>query len=203
MEGPMDVQTIVQQAIDEFVRRDSARREPAYKTELQEERRRREQLEKRMNELVEENNRSRAMAEEAQRNSTIRAELQKLGVTKVDLAYKAIQDGIVRTEDGRLVARGESGEVPVAEYLSGFVQENPEFLPARIAGGNGAVLRTVYSEVCQRRAPFASRGWYTREADKRTLFHETLLTPLGNTDQAVDHILAFAAYALTEQDDHR
>ncbi len=45
-----DVQTIVQQAIDEYMRQDSARREPAYKTELQEERRRREQLEKRMNE---------------------------------------------------------------------------------------------------------------------------------------------------------
>ncbi len=58
MEGPMDVQTIVEQAIDEYMRKDSARREPAYKTELQEERRRREQLEKRMNELVEENKRS-------------------------------------------------------------------------------------------------------------------------------------------------
>ncbi len=137
MEGPIDVQTIVQQAIDEYMRKDSARREPAYKTELQEERRRREQLEKRMNELVEENKRSRAMAEEAQRNSTIRTELQKLGVTKVDLAYKAVQDGIVRTDDGRLVARGENGELPVAEYLSGFVKENPEFLPARIAGGTG------------------------------------------------------------------
>src|ERR1700693_5080551 len=90
-EKPMDVQTIVQQAIDEYMRKDTARREPAYKTELQEERRRREQLEKRMNELVEENKRSRAMAEETQRNATIRTELQKLGVKKIDLAYKAVQ----------------------------------------------------------------------------------------------------------------
>jgi hypothetical protein len=137
MDEPINVQGIVQQAIDEYMRKDSARREPAYKTELQEERRRREQLEKRMNELVEENKRSRAQAEEAQRNSTIRTELQKLGVMKVDLAFKAVQDGVVRTEDGRLVARGENGEQPVAEYLAGFVQENPEFLPARIAGGTG------------------------------------------------------------------
>ena len=56
---------IVQQAIDEYMRQDSARREPAYKTELQEERRRREQLEKRMNELVEENKRSRALRRSA------------------------------------------------------------------------------------------------------------------------------------------
>ena len=137
MDEPINVQTIVQQAIDEYMRKDSARREPAYKTELQEERRRREQLEKRMNELVEENKRSRAMADEAQRNNTIRTELQKLGVMKVDLAYKAVQDGVVRTDDGRLVARGENGEQPVAEYLASFVQENPEFLPARIAGGTG------------------------------------------------------------------
>ncbi len=137
MSEPINVQTIVQQAVDEYMRQDVARREPAYKTELHEERRRREQLEKRVNELVEENKRSQSLAEEAQRNANIRAELQKLGVTKVDLAYKAVQDGIVRTEDGRLIARGESGDQPLGEFLASFVHENPEFLPARIAGGTG------------------------------------------------------------------
>ena len=137
MEEPLNVQTIVQQAVDEYMRQDTVRREPAYKTELQDERRRREQLEKRVNELVEENKRSRGVAEEAQRSSSIRAELQKLGVTKVDLAYKAVQDGIVRTADGRLVSRGDSGDTTLGEFLAGFVQENPEFLPARIAGGTG------------------------------------------------------------------
>src|SRR5436305_1131813 len=113
MSEPVNVQAIVQQAVDEYMRQDVARREPAYKTELHEERRRREQLEKRVNELVEENKRSRAVAEEAQRSTGIRAELQKLGVTKVDLAYKAVQDTIVRAEDGRLVARSDSGDLPV------------------------------------------------------------------------------------------
>jgi hypothetical protein len=115
------------------MRQDTARREPAYKTELQEERRRREQLEKRLNEMAEENKKSRAVAEEAQRAGAIRSELQRLGVVKVDLAFKAVQDGIVRTEDGRLTA----GDQSLSEFLSGFVQENPEFLPARIAGGTG------------------------------------------------------------------
>jgi hypothetical protein len=137
MSEPVNVQAVVQQAIDEYMRQDVARREPAYKTELQEERRRREQLEKRVNELVEENKHSRAVADEAQRSTNIRTELQKLGVTTVDLAYKAVQDGIVRTDDGRLVARGDNGEQPVGEFLAGFVQDNPEFLPARIAGGTG------------------------------------------------------------------
>jgi len=128
-----DVQGIVQQAIEEYMKQDSARREPAYKTELLEERRRREQLEKRLNEMSEENARARAAADEAQRATAIRAELQRLGVVKVDLAYRAVQDGIARSEDGRMMA----GDQPMSEFLAGFVEENPEFLPARIAGGTG------------------------------------------------------------------
>jgi predicted transcriptional regulator len=133
----LDINAIVKQAIQEFASAQSAKSEPAYKVELQEERKRREQLERRLNELAEENKRSRQVAAEAERSSTVRAELQKLGVGKIDLAFKAVQDGIVRTEDGRLVARSEAGEVPLKDYLAGFVSENPEFLPARIAGGTG------------------------------------------------------------------
>ena len=68
--------------------------EPAYKVELVEERKRREQLERRLNELVDENRRSREMAEEMERSASIRAELQRLGVTKVDLAFKAVKEDI-------------------------------------------------------------------------------------------------------------
>jgi hypothetical protein len=136
MEGN-DVQTIVRQAIQEFVTSEHAKTEPAYKAELQEERKRREQLERRLNEVVEENRNSRKIAEEAERSSAVRAELQRLGVAKIDLAFKAVQDGIFRTEDGRLIARNESGEISAKDYLTAFVNENPEFLPARIAGGTG------------------------------------------------------------------
>ena len=134
MDG-IDIQGIVRQAIQEFVNNEQAKNEPAHRAELVEERKRREQLERRMNELVAENKHSRQVAAEAERGSAVRAELQRLGVAKIDLAFKAVQDGIVRTEDGRLVAKGESGEMPVKEYLTAFVNENPEFLPARIAGG--------------------------------------------------------------------
>src|SRR5438445_13164123 len=132
-----DVTSIVRQALEEFSQREQSRNEPAYKAELVEERKRREQLERRLNELVEENKRSQQVAQEAQRSSAVRAELQRLGVAKIDLAFRAVQDDIVRAEDGRLVAKSESGEVPVKEYLTAFVNENPEFLPARIAGGSG------------------------------------------------------------------
>jgi hypothetical protein len=134
---PTDVTSIVRQALEEFTQREQAKNEPAYKAELLEERRRREQLERRLNELVEENRRSKQIAEEAQSSSAIRAELQRLGVSKVDLAFRAVRDDIVRTEDGRLVARGEGGEMGVKDYLANFVTANPEFLPARISGGSG------------------------------------------------------------------
>jgi hypothetical protein len=132
-----DIQNIIRQAIQEFTKQEQVRSEPAHKAELVEERKRREQLERRLNELVEENKRSRKQAEEAERGSAIRNELQRLGVAKVDVAFRATQDGIVRGEDGRLIARTDSGEVGYKEYLANFVNENPEFLPARISGGSG------------------------------------------------------------------
>ena len=104
---------------------------------MQEERKRRESLEGRLNQLVEENRKARAMADEADRNSQIRSELQRLGVAKLELAFRAVKDDIVRTEDGRLQARGPEGKT-LQDFLAGFVQENPELLPARIAGGSGA-----------------------------------------------------------------
>jgi hypothetical protein len=136
-EPVVDIEGVVQRAVQEYMRQEVNRKEPAYKAELQDERRRREQLEKRLNEVVAESKRHREVALEAERGSAIRAELQNLGVAKIDLAFKAVQDEIFRSEDGRLMAKSEGGEVPARVFLSGFVAENPEFLPARISGGSG------------------------------------------------------------------
>lgn len=140
-EGGIDIRDVVRQAIDEFVRAEQRKAEPAYKTELQEERKRRESLENRVNQLIEENRKARALAEEADRSAQIRSELQRLGVVKVDLAFRAVKDDVVRGEDGNLQARGAEGK-SLREYLNTFVQENPELLPARIAGGSGAQGRS-------------------------------------------------------------
>ena len=88
--------------------------------ELGEERRRRETLELRVNEMS-------TAAAAAERASAIRAELQRLGVTKVELAYKAVREDLGTRGGGELV-----------DYLTRFVAENPELLPARLAGGSGA-----------------------------------------------------------------
>jgi hypothetical protein len=133
----VEVRNIVRQAIEEFVRSEQRQAEPVYKAELQEERKRRESLEARVNQLVEENKRARAAADEADRHAQIGAELQRSGISKIDLAFKAIRDKIVRTDDGRLQAKGQDGK-SLQEFISSFVQENPELLPARISGGSGA-----------------------------------------------------------------
>ncbi len=136
-DGNVDIAAIVRSAVEEFAQSERRKAEPAYKVELVEERKRREALERRLNELVEENRRTRAVAEEAERSAAIRAELQRLGVAKVDLAYRVVKEDIQRAEDGRLVVRGGSGEVGMKEFLTQFVAENPELLPARISGGSG------------------------------------------------------------------
>ena len=118
-----DIRDVVRTVIEEIV--------PGYKDE----RAKREILEARVNELVAENQRSRAAAEEAERSASIRAELQRLGVAKIDLAYRAVKDDVYRGEDGRLMAQGGA---ELREYLEEFVDENPELLPARLAGGSGA-----------------------------------------------------------------
>lgn len=113
-------------------------KEDSLRVELDEERRKREALENRLNELVEENRRSRAKAEEADRMAAIRTELQRLGVAKVELAFRAVKEDILRSDDGRLIAKTASGEEPMGNYLKRFLEDNPELLPARIMGGSGA-----------------------------------------------------------------
>ncbi len=129
-----ELRSLIRGVIEEFVQSEQVKAEPAYKAELLDERKRREDLEKRVNDLVKENHRSRKMADEAERSSSIRAELQRLGVAKVDLAYRAVKDDIQRRDDGQLTA---PGEVSLRDYLAQFVQENPELLPARMTGGSG------------------------------------------------------------------
>ena len=134
----VNIRSVIREAIEEFVGAEKKKSEPAYKTELADERKRREQLERRVNELIDENDRSRRKAEEAERNAAIRDELQQLGVGKVDLGFKAVKDDVYRAEDGRLVAGTGEGEVSLHDYLVQFTKENPELLPARIPGGSGA-----------------------------------------------------------------
>lgn len=136
----IDVREIITQAIDDYVRTQNKQSEPGYKTELLEERRRREQLEARLNSLVEENKQARAVAEEADRHSQIRQSLQKLGVHKLDLAFRAVKDDIVRSADGMLTTKS-GDQRGLDDFLAGFVQENPELLPPRISGGAGTPSR--------------------------------------------------------------
>ena len=138
MEPELEIRKIIGEAIQEYTRQVAEQKEPAVKAELAEERKRRELLERRLNELVEENDRHRKTVEQTDRFSTIRGELQQLGVKKPDLAFRVVKDEIFRGDDGRLYGRGEQGPVALQEFLGKFIADNPEFLPARISGGSGA-----------------------------------------------------------------
>jgi hypothetical protein len=136
-DAPGELRSVIRSVIEEFLHAEQTKSEPAYQAELLDERRRREQLEQRLNELVAENKRSKQIADEAEKQSAIRTELQRLGVAKLDLAFRIVKDDVRRKEDGRLTAMAEQGEIALRDYLQKFVSENPEFLPARIAGGSG------------------------------------------------------------------
>jgi hypothetical protein len=141
-EAPARDELNLAQIIQEAMQKAYAQRDPetsGLRNELSQERRKREQLEKRLNELVEENRQSKQLAEQAERFAAIKSQLQQLGVAKVDLAFRAVKDDINRGEDGRLYVRGEDGSpIAMQEYLTQWVAANPEFKPARIAGGSGA-----------------------------------------------------------------
>jgi len=117
--GQEDIRVALREVLEEFLKGEQKR----------------ESLEQRVNELAEENRKAKAVAEESERSAAVRAELQRQGVAKLDLAYRAIKDDIFRGEDGRLLAQGG---VELKDHVAQFVMENPELLPARMAGGSGS-----------------------------------------------------------------
>lgn len=133
-----DLKLLVRSILEEVSVAQTQKAEPAYKAELDEEKRRRESLEKRFNELMEENRRKSALAESLERETAVKTELQKHGVTKVELAYRALKDDVLREKDGSLYVRSSEGALPVKEFIPKFLDENPELLPARNFGGSGA-----------------------------------------------------------------
>lgn len=132
------IESGIQEAVGTYLRNGSEQDMDSLEKKLVEERQRREELERRLGELKEENHRTRQKAEQAERFGQVRDELQQLGVQKVQLAFRLLKDDIYRGEDGELYADVEGARMPYREYLRHFISENPEFLPPRITGGSGA-----------------------------------------------------------------
>src|SRR4051812_36720875 len=78
-------------------------------------------LEKQLAELKQAAEGYRTQAEVAERSTAVRDELRKLGVTNVELGYRAVREDVVRRDDGSLVGKSAGGEVALAEYLAKFV----------------------------------------------------------------------------------
>lgn len=64
----------------------------------------------------------------------------------------------------------------------------------QILPGYGSMVRTAYVRAFDEKLPQAYSGPILREADQRTFNRELLLLPLGETDDAVDHLITFVVY---------
>jgi hypothetical protein len=128
--GPPDLQRLLQEAAEAALRR--VREEDAIREGEKEE------TVKRVRALEEQLREVGARAEAAEKRELIRETLRRSGVQNVELAYRAIRDDVVKSTDGKWIARDESGERAVADYVRQFLDSNPELLPARVAGGSGS-----------------------------------------------------------------
>jgi hypothetical protein len=68
----------------------------------------------------------------------------------------------------------------------------------KLSPGYGAELRRVFLHIRATGEPVVFRGWYERDPGPKPVYHETMFLPLG--DDAVDHILVVAAYAVSRDE---
>lgn len=79
----------------------------------------------------------------------LKEQIRSLGVRNVDLAFRAVRDDVEQAENGAWMAVQNGERVPALQYLQEFVAQNPELIPARIAGGSGVPSRPgEYREEC-------------------------------------------------------
>lgn len=93
--------------------------------------------------------------------------------------------------DAMVIAQG-------ASFMGLTLAEIDEMLPRY-----GSMLRGIYGQVYETREPNAYRGWFSRRADNRSFFHESLILPLGEDGKTVDHILVVGVYAFDHSDNLR
>ena len=129
----MTVAEIIRQAVLEAVR---AAREAELSQALEHRVRELETAKIQLEEATAKSAQYHAQFKEAEKRNAIVDILRRLGVSNIELAYRAVKENVRQAEDGQYVA--EDGKiVPLSEYLEGFVTQNPELLPVRVGGGSG------------------------------------------------------------------
>ena len=93
--------------------------------------------------------------------------------------------------DAIVVAQG-------ASFKGMKLSDIDEMLP-----GYGTMLKGIYRYVYDHQEALALRGWFERRADNRSFFHETLVLPLGERENDVDHIMVVAVHAFDHADNLR
>jgi hypothetical protein len=95
-------------------------------------------------------------------------------------------------EEGRDFRFRVSGDVVNIQQVMTLQGLSTSDWDARLPGF-GAHMRRVYQRVVRRRSPLAYSGLYLRAADQHTFSHESLMAPLGDDGETVDHLIVVAA----------
>ena len=120
MEG-IDIQAIVRQAIREFIAMENTPTEPGWKAELREEIMHREQLERRVNELVTANRETMRARAADQLRSAVACELRWHGVEDVGLYGPAIEREVITAGARNLVLERRERNAAIAQTWKDFL----------------------------------------------------------------------------------
>jgi hypothetical protein len=116
----IDIKQIIRDTVQETLKQ---RGEPDYAAALRDETRRRESLERRVNELVAEIRCAREKAKEAEMALAVRTELQREGIADLVLWAPAIIQQLERDEAGHIVSK--AGQ-PLRNLVREFVKEHTQ-----------------------------------------------------------------------------
>jgi hypothetical protein len=105
------------------------------------------------------------------------------------LKYMCLLEVLEEGREFRFRVSGDVVNVQQGMALQGITTAEWD---ARVPGF-GLHMRRVYQRVYRRREPLAYRGLYLRHADQHTFSHESLMAPLGDDGETVDHVIVVAA----------
>jgi len=121
---------------------------------------------------------------------------------RAEMSPRALSGILRNTVLVRVLSNGEDFELRIVgdavvqaegRSLQGMTTAEIEL----VLPGYGEVLRKGYAWTQRKAQPGAYRGWYSREADQRTMYHETAVLPLSDDGKTVDHILVVGAYIVS------
>lgn len=114
-------------------------------------------------------------AAEAERNRAVVAAMAKAGAVNAERDHVHLAAAVVRAEDGQYVARtkgkyGEDVDVPVEEFVSGWLKANPDLMKAQGGTGTGTLpgqgARGGHNGNVVPKTTWSDMTWYMQNREK-------------------------------------